>query len=468
MWPTENTILLLFIGLLPLLFVVAQCKKYGFKSFLGLKFIGVIFIWIGYQLSPWIGYFKAERWDVFLLVEEYIDQGIIFSTMCMFVYVFGFSVRFRGRGDNDFVRLNTNIRVPKIKIGYLIIFAVSSFMAFVITSGGLVEIWRSSLPRGAGQFLERDAVGKVFQMINVISVVLHSILACASSLFIIQSRKSPFFQIVGWCCLLISSLSSISFFSRAAGYSFVIFSFICLKINGLRAIPNALLALFVAVYLGSVGLNERNNFHPGLGNFIDAVSLPNVIKGQSDVDSAPSLLANPFDALAPWTRKARVAETEFSSILTMGPRFFWNLHPFPSEIVPLLPLGRDLAEIMGVYGHFGITTPALAELFYAFGHFGCLLLFPLGMLYSWIEKTQERNPNFVALISNILCFISFPIGLHSSMRAMTRPLVYAIFLLLLAKYIKSIKRNLFANDLSGKPRSSNKLAASNNRYGSLK
>jgi hypothetical protein len=426
MWPTENTLIFLLLGLVPLGIVLIQAARHNFMELLSLKFAGIFFLWIGYHFSPWYSYLSGKKWDYFLLVEKYIDQGLLFSSLCMFSYLFGFIIVSRKYSKNYFfIKDRPKLIFPKIKGKLVIILVILSFLMFLINVGGFAEMWRSTHFRGEGQFLERDFFARILQINAVLSTPMQTALACVAALYLLQSERSFFRRLMGWAGLLISSLSSMSSFSRGAGYSFLIFSFLSLRYKGRKALALATVSFAIAGYLASIGLNERGSYYPGLGNFLDAALTANVSGINSSKMSFPLTIQNPLDAMAPWSRKAEAADYEKSSVSIMGPRLLWNLNPLPSEVFPLAPLGRGLTEIMRTYGSSDITTPALAEVYYTFGILGFFVLIPLGAAYAWFENLTVRRPGAISSICLIICFVSFPIGLHSSLRAMTRPLVYA-------------------------------------------
>ncbi len=441
MWPTANTPVFLILGLVPLIILIVQATRHDFMEFLSLKFAGILFLWIGYHFSPWYSYLSGVKWDSFLLVGKYIDKGLLFSSLCMFAYLAGFSI-VSGKLSKNYHSINDRPRLifPKIKDELLIVLAVLSFLMFLINAGGFEEMWRATSSRGEGQFLQRDFWGKIVQIIAVLSNPVQVALACVASIYIMQSKGRIFRQSMGWFGLLVASLKSISFFSRGAGFSFILFSFLSLRLKGKKAIPLAIVSVSIAIYFGAVGLNERGSYYPGLGNFLDAALSTSETSTNKNKSVLPVEVKNPLDAMAPWTRKALASEQEKSSFVVMGPRFLWNLNPLPSEFVPIIPLGRGLSEIMGTYGSTGITTPALAEVYYAFGIFGFLIMIPLGAIYGWFERLTDLRPSVLATSCLIICFVSFPIGLHSSMRAMTRPLVYAFVIIIIGKLITRLKR----------------------------
>jgi hypothetical protein len=434
MWPTENTHILLTIGLVPLVIVLFQAARNDFMELLSLRFAGIFFMWLGYQFSPWCGYLSGKEWDTFLLVDKYIDQGILFSALSMFAYLVGFNMVFKKKSKNHFsIHNRPRLIFPKISGKLLIVLIMVSFLMFLTSVGGFEEMWRSIHPRGEGQFLQRDFSGKILRINTILLTVIQTVLACAATLYIVQSKRDVFRQLAGWLGILVSSVSSIWFFSRGAGFSFIIFSFLSLKLKGRKSLFIAIISFSIAIFLGNVGLSERGSYYPGLGNFLDSALKANNLSTDNSMFISPTTIRNPLDAMGPWTRKAEASDFEKASFIKMGPRFFWNLNPFPSELVPLAPLGRDLAEIMGTYGFTGLTTPALAEVYYAFGIWGFLFMLPLGAAYAWFERLTYLKPGVISSICFTICFISFPVGLHSSMRPMTRPLVYSFVIAIIGK-----------------------------------
>ena len=94
MWPSDNTVYLLIFGLIPLAYVILLVKKNGYQELSSLRFSGILLIWVGYQLSPWISYFTNEAWDNYLLVLDYVDVAILFSSIAMIAFLWGYSLFF--------------------------------------------------------------------------------------------------------------------------------------------------------------------------------------------------------------------------------------------------------------------------------------------------------------------------------------------------------------------------------------
>ncbi len=436
MWPTEHTLPLLLLGLVPLLYVGLLVARGGPRELTSLRFAGIALTWVGYHLSPWLTYLSGEPWDSFLLVSAYIDTGLLFSTLCMFAFLFGYRLAMgqrqrRGRGPRFYL-----LRFPLIKPEWVVAVALLSLVTFVALVGGPGEAWAASHARGAGQFLPRDAVGKARQMAIVLLGAGNAALTTISALYLLQGRLSTTRLGIGASGLLTASLKGLYGFSRGAGSPLVVFGFLCLRLKGRRGILPAVLSVLLALYVAYVGLTQRGSRNPGVGNFLSAVceSATTIgIGGTEYVASRAGGPLNPLDSMAAWTRKAQAVETEKPDRSRMALYFLWNQNPLPSEIVPLKRTGEDLARVMGTWGSVGITTPALGVLYYVFGSMGFLLAVPLGCVYGWFEGLTVREPGVVSSVCLLLCLMSFGVGLHSSVRAMTRPVVYALALVVVKR-----------------------------------
>ncbi|MDR3629226.1 MAG: hypothetical protein P4L42_02690 [Desulfocapsaceae bacterium] len=424
---SEYTLLLLYSGFLPLVIVSAQAGRQGSEGFLSLRFLSICFIWVGYYLSPWLVYCSGKKWDSFLLVPNFVDDGLLFSLCAMGGMLAGSALmpsedKKKGGAVS---RRSLEMRVPRIRLNWLVIVMSLSLLAFVISVGGIDQVWNASYFRGEGQFDDRVGLEKLTQMVRVLITPVNAALACMAALAILQEKRISLLKIMGYGALLVSSLYAIHGFSRGAGYPFVILAFLALRLKGKKGVLQAVLAVILALYIGNIGLDSRGDYHPGIGNYISSVMIEsNYSAGRtSSMIFWPEL--NWLDAMAAWTRKAQQVINEKATVEAMGLPFLWNLHPFPSEFVPLMPLGRSLAEVMGTEGSVGLTTPAMAELYYTFGMAGAVFMILIGWIYAYFDRQMARRPGIVSTVCFLMCFISLPIGLHSSMRAMTRPLLYA-------------------------------------------
>lgn len=435
MWPNDATFWLLLAGLLPLAYVARLAVKYGVKELSSLRFLGILFIWIGYQFSPWQSYLTGEMWDHYLLVPRQINNALLFTTLAMFAFLIGYA-RVFGR---KFARLRGHMplqfALPRVKPSWVSWLTVVVFAVTAVTVGGLDEFWASEFPRGHGQFEKRDFWGSIRQMLTVIRLPLQVVLGLMAALLILRAKGSGPNYLLGFAALLVASLSSMWSFSRAAGFPFLLLAFLAFRMNVRRSLVIALSCVILVFYLGSVGFNERDNYLPGIANFLKAAFAPDADKSVASGADESQRLKNPLDAMAPFTRKAEQHELESAPIFPTGAKFFWNLNPLPSEIAPPFPLGRGLSEVMGTVGHVGLTTPAFAETYYVFGLLGIGVVALLGATLGWFERLTVIKPGVVSSIAVTLVFMSLAVGLHSSMRAMTRPMVYAAFLVLLARLL---------------------------------
>lgn len=432
---------LLFLGLLPLLYTVISGLRLGIRGIADLRCLGVCFIWLGYHLSPWFAYIHAGRWDSFLFVPIYLREGLIFSILCMLAYLIGYEWQLNSKTRMfwQHFHMDQQFKLPEISTTLLLVVSIGGFILFVLHVGGISEIFEASYTRGAGQFVSRNFLGKILHILTIFNTVYQVMLACMSSIYILQTPKRDFSNIFGITGLLVSSLTYMHGFSRGSGFALLIFSFILLKKKGVNGIFVAIICCLLANYLGAIGLNQRY-LQPGLRNYVvGAVNFSTQNTSHTNKLLVPKPESNSLDAMAAWTRKAEAKNREQPRALVMMGRFLWNLNPLPSEFLPVLPMGRDLAQVMGTYGHTGITTPAFADLYYCFSMYGCILVVFLGRIYAWVEEQNYKMGGVVGAVTVLLCFVSFPLGLHSSMRAMTRPVVYSIIIIIIVRYFYNSK-----------------------------
>lgn len=429
MYLDNQLVILLITGTLPLIYGAWGAVTTDVGGFLKLRFLGVLFIWVGYHLAPWCAYYYDGRWPSFLLVPAFVNEGLLFSQVCMWSYLLGYDLLLFVSRSSGVGREEPGVlMMPKVDGRILFWLMVLSAFTFVINVGGPDEIWKASYTRGemGAQVWTHSTVTKVSALI---ATPLNATLGCIGSLYILQEQGGFLRKVGGVVALLLASLQAIHFFSRGAGFVFILFTFLALRMKHRRAVPVALLAIVFAFFLGNTGLSERNNYNPGLGNFIEASITPQIASlNDGKVLSIPRPESIGLDAMAPFTRKVEAAQFERPDFWEMAKRFFINLSPLPSQIFPPQPIGRDLSVIMRTTKSAGITTPALAETYYVFGKWGALLVAVLGAACAFFEKRVIVAPGLTSSICVLLCFISLPIGLHSSVRAMTRPVTYAFII----------------------------------------
>lgn len=432
MWPTEHSLLLLLIGLLPLAYVVYVVFRRGLAELMSLGCLGVLFMWCGYHLSPWL-YFWSGEWTSTILIEAFIDDGLFFSTFCMLTFVAGYEYSMKKHRNVRVADMEMIHLLPAVRIKWLLALVLLTAVMFVIRAEGFSEAWQSSVARGVRNWREIDTLGDRLCQINAVLYPVAALcLSLTVAIYILQSRPCDIFKryALGLSCLVVAMLEGVWSFSRDAGSPLLIFAFVALKLQGHRAIPLALACIISILWLGGIGRNYRQTYYPGLGNFLSATvyGTPEEISDGSDPIVTANI--NPLSAIDAWTLKASLVETDRAEGWNDAMLLTWNLHPFPSLIVPTAQIGQDLTEVMGTVGFSGVTTPALAELYYAFGWYGFLLMFPVGMVYAWFDGMLRREPSVIAFICLVLCFASFPVGLHNGVRAMSRLPIYALLLYL--------------------------------------
>lgn len=429
---TYRTFAFLILGLLPLALIFARAVQRGVQELTTLRFMSVLLTWIGYHLSAWLALYPGEQWKSFLLVERYIDEGLLFSTMAMLAQIIGYDSFRKHLPTTSATECNKDV-IPKIGTHLLLLLTVASLLLFVLVVGGPSEAWESALPRGVGQIDDQSLAGKSRQAVAVISQAVFLSTGGIAAFYVARYIRSADRVLFGLGCIIIASFHYMWFFSRISGAFFAFLSIVVLRIHGRKKTVFAMVCALIAIYMCWVGYNRRGLTYPGLANYF-AFLAP--IDTQWEQKYKLSLSeVNFLDALAPWTRKAAQRESEASSFFENIANLIWNLQPLPSELVGVKPLGRSLAEVMGTVGSVGITTPALAEIYYVFGLWGAGLLVVWGRVLAWFDGQSVQRLPLVGTASTVLCAAGLVIGLHSSTRAMTRPFLYAFLLLLGSKML---------------------------------
>lgn len=433
MWPTDDSLKLLLLGLLPLAHVAYMVWRHGLGEATSLGCLGVLFTWIGFHLSPWIFYFTGE-WDDWVLCEEYIDQGLLFTTAAMLVFSLGYQCAMWKWRGHTFPFDSRALQLREIRVWWLMALLAVVWVLFVVRIGGITNIWRSDVTReqmGQGSWTVYTSASSLYHIAGVVYPIVASILALATSLYMLQEgswgRLKPF--LIGLFFLVAILLPSAWGFRRTTGQEFLILGLLALKLKGKRALPLTIACCLVILWLGNVGMNYRSVYYPGLGNFAEA------IMGDREgeiIEKRRHILAgqtNPLDFMPSWTRKTSLAESRNREFHNDAFKVLWNLHPIPSTFLPSKEIGPSLSEVMNTYGSHGITTPALGELYYAMGYWGLMLVGSVGVLYGWCECRIRKTPTMVNFICFLLFMLSFPVGIHQGIRAMSRPIWYAIMLL---------------------------------------
>ena len=424
-WPTEITPLLLVAGVATLVIAFLLTPGRGFGRTATLQFGSVAFFWIGYHLSPLSSYLTGEIWETYLLAPDWIDEGLLFSLLCCWACIIGYRLR------NGNSRRTANLRFPAISFprvapSHVVVLAVVCVISFVTIVGGPEEVWYASYVRGEGQFDERDMLGKALHMLRVVNTALAIMTAMMGSLAIVQKGGGVASKLSGWAAVLVSSLHVLHKLSRASGFAFVILGLLNLMVRGRRKMGFTIGCGVLAIVMGLIGLYGRSKHPVGLGGYLDAIAhFDELGIGGGD---GTERVRNPIDAMAAWTRRADTRRDEPSGTVDLMLTWGLNLHPLPSELLPMPSVGVPLRLVMGRGDSVGLTTPAFGELYYAFGRWGALWLLGVGYLFAFFERLPKTLPGGLGLACWGLALTSLPIGLHNGGRAMTRPLFYGIVL----------------------------------------
>ena len=438
MWPTSATSIYLILGLLPLLYISAQSALYGWYRLSNVGAVAIVGIWVGYHLDPLLAYyFSVEIWHDPFLRPAYLDDGILFSSLCMITFLIGHEITLKGKLVASFRRLS-NIKIRK---QWLWVAIVAVIPVFLISVGGIGEALVSSTARGAGQFETKGFRELIIHNFKLLLNVVSIILAVLASVYLLQGgqRSIP----LGILGLFVASLGVMHNLSRASGLAVFIFAFVTAILKPRR---KGLIVLLIALtfILGMIGYHGRREYDGGIVDYIQASADSRTYAWASDSQDNSSVeFRNPLGAIDRWTLKASALERKPQGI-PYAENFFYNLNPIPSAFLNLRYTGPGLSVLAGVWGSYGVTTPALAEIYFVFGWLGCVLMVPLGMLFAFFTNRLflERDPIMRTVV--VLCLVltagSVAIGLHQSTRGMTRPLLYASVLYAGAKYL-SMKWN---------------------------
>ena len=410
----------------------------GVREFSSLRFMGVLFLWVGYHLSPWLSFLSGDMWESYLTVPYLIDEVLIFSSVSMVSYLFGYGIMFDSKYALFRKEIPIGLALPSVKPAWVIITSILVLTIIIVSVGGLSEFWASSNPRGYGQFDQKNLGTQFVRAINVLTLPLVLILSVMSCLLILKPKKSPLNVLIGLVGLAVACSNSIWGFSRAAGFPFLLLGFIALRAGVRDSKLIGVMSFLIVFMLGSVGYGQRSYFNPGIGNFVNAsiAQLSSSFTEDSSYNDDPFI--NTLDATPAFTRKAEIRIFDNPDVLDMAFKLIWNLNPLPSEFFPIYQLGTGLTEAMGVTGSTGLTTPALAELYYVFGMSGFLFLILIGMISGWFERRSLISPSFFGSLGVMLLFMSYGVGLHNGIRSMTRPILYAFVLLFFSNFL--IKR----------------------------
>lgn len=409
----------LFIGVLIIFNHLFKAIKYDLSRLTSLRFFTLFFIWVGYHITPIIAIINDEYIDSFLLVKTYVGDAVLFSSFCMFIFDSAYWNRKKSK------RIYWEGKKSNIKFGYIFFLSIITISIFVSHVGGIEEVFDSSYHRGS---LQWDA--STFQrIINVFSSQMYIVMTVIGIYYFVNNKNYRYW---GFILIMASSLYGFHSFSRGSGFSFILLAVFIVIFKGFRNNRRQVLVLlFFGYFLGWVGLNGRSFYKPGLANYLTAIYEVPFLQKQGEVPESNNIMnsdSNPLDAVGAWTRKVEQKDDVYLFDLNHAVIFIYNLNPMPSSIIPPIPLGEGLSDYMGTTGSTGITTPALAELFYAFGYFGAVFIFLIGRIFCYFDDKFKDEKSLYISVCFLLMLTSVPIGLHSSSRAMTRPILYGIII----------------------------------------
>ena len=440
MWPTSNTLNLLLLGLIPLLWVLSGALRAPWRL-ATLKTVGTVTTWVGYHLSPWMAVLLGGEWESYLLREEYVDTGIAFSTLSMVAFVVGYSLFEHSKGRLPGIGIG---EVPRVSRWTLVVTTIVVFIGFLIAIEHISDLWHASVLRGDLDRGWRPRIGivdKLFHIVRVLEPVAGFVLACMASFYVIRSgggMQSVGRGALGALGLVVASLLGMWDFSRGAGSAFFVFSFLVVRFKGRRGLLLGAAAFLLAATMGDTGYTARRAYpHSGLGHYVEAFADRVGLSRDEGADEPPLTPAdNPLDAMAPWTLKARSYDQERPARLDMVLSFLWNLQPLPSEFVPLRKIGDDLTVVAGTEGSAGITTPTLAECFFAFGWWGLFFLLPIGVIAAHVERIAWARKDVTGVVALVFACLAFLVGLHAGARAFTRPFLYGYLVVWVGTYLR--------------------------------
>ncbi len=454
MWPTAQTPWFLIAGFLPLLYAFSLGYKYGISELLSLRFLSVFLLWIGYHFSPLCAYVQGSPWESFLLSPKYLDQVLLFSALSMYALLTGYGVIFTSKYSRIRKKIPQRVTLPKIKAAWIVYLITVVFFLAVYNAGGFADFWDASYTRGMGQWAEHTAGVRFQRALNVLISPLQFLLVLLSSIYIIKNKSALNKKMLGYLGLLVGMLPMMHEFSRATGFTLFVFAFLLLKYSK-RNINSSFLIIFLLLtgyHLGSVGLNQRGFYHPGIKNYVEALFFNDNAKNDAK-EKIFGLLSpelNPIDASAPFSRRIEektIHHASFQNPFKAISSFILHINPIPSGLFNPGKIGEGLSSYMKTVGHTGLTSPALSDVFYAFSYFGLFPVFLLGIFYGYFARNAIRKPGLAGEFAVLLCMISIGIGLHSGIRAQTRPVLYAFLLIWIAN--NYFKKNTFFTSRNG-------------------
>jgi len=442
-WPTESTHWYLFLGMLPLIYLAVMAFRNGLSEFFSLRVITVLILWVGYQLSPWIGFVQGDYWDSFLLSPGYLDTAILFSAVSMFAILIGYGFVFKRKHAKYRRRAIEPWVMPKVHWGWVVFFSFVLLSLTVFIKGGIQDFWDASYSRGEFQWEKKTVEVKFQRGLAVVVAPLVVFVTALGSLHILYRSRHPIRYLVGFIAIFIAMLPTMHGFSRMAGFPLLLFAYLIFRYRVIT--PRSLIAMTLlvaaAMFMGNVGYEQRGNYTPGVGNYFFAALGGNQKANTVQIGGGMDPGKNTLDATAPFTRQAEVREVmQEETGLQNLPFFLFHINPIPSGFLDPGRIGMGLAEYMGTEGRVGLTTPALADLFKTFGFGSFVVLLLLGVVFGYIDRYALRHGGMIGQIVVLLIIIGTGVSLHGGIRAWTRPIFYAAILIAVTGMIERRRR----------------------------
>lgn len=397
-------------------------SAHGTQELLRFRSMGVIVMWIGYHLAPWIAYLSDRPYRNFLLVPGYVDRGLVFSALSMIGFMVGGSLQ-RLPKLATFADLKAKLSKP-LPLKWILIALVFSLGTFLIEVGGPAQLLYSSHTHGEGQFAERLTwTAKAAQMVNVTKPLTDLVLAVCCANLLLAARSTLSRVGVAATGLAVAMMASLWSFSRTAGWPLLVLAAYALAVKSRRKWIIGIACCVIAAGLSWVGYNGRGETKSGLANFAQVALHARELSAGINSKSTHSMDYS-FDAMPPWTRKAALSDQEAPESLSALDALAQQVSPVPSELVKPSPMGIDLAVAMGTAGTTGITTPALGEAYWVGGFTALWMPFAFGILCNKLEAVAAMAPALFGWLMRCVCYLSLPISLHQGIRGATRPFVY--------------------------------------------
>jgi hypothetical protein len=231
--------------------------------------------------------------------------------------------------------------------------------------------------------------------------------------------------------MVVASLYHFWWLSRAVASFAIIFALALFRFG--QKPPTAILITIglVSIWLSNAMIEARGWYDPGIKSALSAIFLskPETVAARYD-----DLLLNPIDASATFSFVAMLKESISLSTEHVLESFAGAISPIPSFVIEPRLILPGLNEFLG-WADVGIPRPAFSELFFLFGFAGVLFVPALMIALMRLERAALSLPWTFRVVVYILSVASIVVGLHNGLRSMTRPMWYALVLILVGLYV---------------------------------